>query len=125
MNNTQKAKEYFKAGYGLYCAHKYDKAIEKFTKAIESEPDFAKAYFYRGECRLFSEPEMARIDYTKVIEFEPNNALAYFQRASTYVFYETLSEASQKQMESDYDMAQKLDPDLLEKEIKREENESR
>ncbi len=125
MSETQKAKEYFEEGYGLYCMHKYDKAIDKLTKAIELDSNFAKAYFYRGECRLFSDPSIARKDYDKGIEFEPNNALAYFQRASTYVFYETLSEASQKQMESDFDMAQKLAPDLIEKEIKREKNETR
>ena len=42
------AEDYNNRGVAYYDKGMYDKAIENFTKAIELEPDFVKAYMYRG-----------------------------------------------------------------------------
>ena len=59
----------------------YYEAITDFNKAIELKPDFANAYFLRGNSKKklgmsFSD------DYNKAIELNPNYLDAYFNRGS-------------------------------------------
>ena len=42
MSETQKAKKYFEEGYGLYCMHKYDKAIEKIDQGYRAGLKFCQ-----------------------------------------------------------------------------------
>ena len=63
----------------------YDLAIESFTKAIELNPDFAKAYANRAatyQCKgLF---DRAIADHTKALELKPDHPEAYVNRGAAY-----------------------------------------
>ena len=63
----------------------YDLAIEAFTKAIEFNSDFAKAYTNRAvayQCKgLF---DRAIADHTKALELKPNLAEVYNNRGAAY-----------------------------------------
>lgn len=77
-------------GKGIRYYHKfnekgYEKAIEKFYKAIELDPNNAELYVHRGDVYFIIEPKKAISDYTKAIELKPNYINAYKYRALTYV----------------------------------------
>ena len=63
----------------------YDLAIESFTKALELNPDFAKAYTNRAvtyQCKgLF---DRAIADHTQAIELKPDLAEVYVNRGAAY-----------------------------------------
>jgi len=62
-----------------------DKAIQECSKTIDSAPDFALAYYIRGNAyRDKKDADRAIADYNKFIEFNPKNALAYISRGDTY-----------------------------------------
>jgi tetratricopeptide (TPR) repeat protein len=73
-----KGVEFFKKRY-------YDQAIQEFTKAVEINPKFAKAYAVRGVIYAaqgrFNE---AMADSDKALEINPRLALAYETRALGY-----------------------------------------
>lgn len=47
-------------------------ALENYTRAIVADPDFAKAYCYRGLMFQFQgEFELAMADYNRALELEP------------------------------------------------------
>ena len=81
--------------------------IEKFTKAIQLNPDDALAYYNRGV--TYDELEQydkAIDDYTKAIELNPDYAAAYFNRGLAYGKSEQYSKAM-----DDYTKAIELNPD--------------
>ena len=61
--------------------YNYDEAIEDIERAIELYPDFAEAYYNRGNLMAISGrlPE-AYDDYTRAIERDPNLGEAYYNR---------------------------------------------
>ncbi len=63
----------------------YEKAVEKFDKAIKLNPNNAELYVHRGDVYFIIEPKKAISDYTKAIELKPNYINAYKYRALTYV----------------------------------------
>ena len=59
-------------------------AISDFTKAIEINPQYAKAYNNRGFSKTYLEDNYGAIsDYDKAIEINPNYALAFANRGSS------------------------------------------
>jgi len=57
--------------------------MESCTKAIETNPEYASAYFSHGMAkRSLGDYQGAIDDFTKTIEIDPNYALAYFYRGS-------------------------------------------
>lgn len=60
----------------------YEKAIEYFTKAIDTNPKDGEAYYQRAYCRqtLGGNSELIIADYTKSLEFKPNDHEAYMNR---------------------------------------------
>ncbi len=57
-------------------------AIYDLTHAIELKPDYAAAFYLRGQLyEAGSEPEAAEADYSKVIELSPKHADAWSNRA--------------------------------------------
>ena len=81
MNVTgQSAKKHFKAGVDYAESNKFEFAIDEFTKAVELDPDFTKAYIERG--KLYDKAgnkEAAIEDFSKAVVFEPkNNDLFYY-----------------------------------------------
>ena len=72
--------------YRKYTSDGYIKAIEKFSKAIELDPNNANAYKYRGDVNMIIEPDNAIKDFTKAIELKPNYINAYESRAILYEY---------------------------------------
>jgi tetratricopeptide (TPR) repeat protein len=77
-----------KAGFGSQAiggggGNPYRKAINDFTKAIKLNPNYADAYFERGECMYsMSKKREAIDDYTKAIQLNTHHAAeAFYYRA--------------------------------------------
>jgi len=80
-SSTITASEYFEKGYAKSELKDYAGAIVCFTKAIELDPLFVKAYSNRGNAKGdFHDYKGAITDYSKVIEINPYDAQAYFRR---------------------------------------------
>ncbi|HEX8597949.1 MAG TPA: tetratricopeptide repeat protein [Chloroflexia bacterium] len=59
----------------------YDRAIEEFDQAIEIDPDYADAYFERGNAYLDKgEYDPALADYNRVLQIDTEYANAYYNR---------------------------------------------
>ena len=85
--------------YRKYTSDGYIKAIEKFSKALELDPNNANAYKYRGDVNMIIEPDNAIKDFTKAIELKPNYINAYESRA---ILYEYSYDNKQQEAISDY-----------------------
>jgi len=79
------ATNWFNKGSKAYCKGNYDEAIKDCTKAIELNPKYAKAYYFRGRAYydkgLYDE---AIEDYNKTIKLNPKHADAYWCRGLAY-----------------------------------------
>jgi tetratricopeptide (TPR) repeat protein len=65
----------------------FDGAIDEYTKAIEADPTFVKAYLNRGIERENKDDYRGAVaDFTKVIELNPKNLQAYMSRGSSRIF---------------------------------------
>ncbi len=82
-----------------------DKAIADCTKTINSAPDFALAFYIRGNAyRNRVELDRAIADFNKFIELNPKNALAYINRGDVY-----FNKADYDHAAADYNKAIELD----------------
>ena len=85
---------------------KWDLALADYNKAIQINPNDAKAYYNRGN--IYSEQkkwDLALADYNKSIQSNPNNARAYYNRGNFY--------SEQKKWDlalADYDKAIETNP---------------
>ena len=62
-----------------------DQAIAAYTEAIELEPEWAEAYFFRGGAYAKKDDlERAVTDYSHVIRLNPHDVDAYNRRARAY-----------------------------------------
>lgn len=113
--------ELLRKGDELYEADEYEDAIERYTEAIELDPEDASGYYKRGRAHSsFAQQlqvmgkydeapeqfERAFEDLTRAIELNPDHAMAYYKRATAY-------EMSGRPEESipDFDRAVELDPE--------------
>ena len=85
--DTLREKDYNALGLAEYQKGNYDKAIEYYSKAIESDPSNVMAYHNRGLAYFKTgnwmnmEPfDKAISDYSKAIELKPDYADAYYNR---------------------------------------------
>jgi tetratricopeptide (TPR) repeat protein len=102
---TQAIKDYFGEYYnltkrsdamsvwsvGLDYAHKgeYDKAIAKFNKSLELNPEDAIVYYFRGNCYANKgEYDKAVADYTKAIEMDPELKVIEREYLVSRAYYE-------------------------------------
>ena len=86
-----KAVEHYNNGRAKDEKDDLDGAIVEYTKAIEADPKFFKAYLNRGmDRRMKNENEKAIVDFTKVIELDPTNLQAYMSRGTARIFTEDL-----------------------------------
>ncbi|MCX5667273.1 MAG: tetratricopeptide repeat protein [Candidatus Omnitrophica bacterium] len=77
-SDLQQGKDYFRA-------QQADKAIDSFTKAIQSNPKEQEAYFFRGATfSAIGRFDQAIDDYSKVIELNPQHEEAYWSRGYCY-----------------------------------------
>ena len=100
------ATEWFQRGVSLWKSENYGGAIEAFTRAIESDPKYARAYFQRGAMYgLLGNTRQAIGDLDRAIELDPKYARAYGLRGGNY---EKLGNRQHAIM--DYGRAIELDP---------------
>ncbi len=96
-------KTHLESGYSPQ--DEYEMAVDDFTKAIELDPDFAKAYQYRGHAHYYkSEPGKAVADFTASIRLKPDDG-TYVMRGFAYAFQREFDKAI-----ADYNAAIRLNP---------------
>lgn len=79
------AKAYYAQGNTYYHERNFVGAIENYTKAIETNPQYAYAYNNRACCYdEQGEYAQAVADYTKAIELKPDYIVAYNNRGRTH-----------------------------------------
>lgn len=72
----------------------YQLAINDLTKVIESEPQFAHAYYNRATIEaLMNDYHAALVDYDKAISLEKDFAEAYYNRGLVLVFLNRIDDA--------------------------------
>src|SRR4051812_8225442 len=97
---------HFNAGVRNYRQGDLPASIAEFTKAIELNPEYWKAYTSRGVAKRDSgDLDGAVSDHSKSIELNPKNAAAYSNRGAVYRDQKKLDAAL-----ADYSTALLLDP---------------
>jgi tetratricopeptide (TPR) repeat protein len=85
MKSNIEAKEWNNRGLSALGIVQYEKAIECFNKAIESDPNLFEPYYNRGLAyNNLKEYEKAIEGYNKAIELNPDYAEAYHNRGLVY-----------------------------------------
>jgi len=80
---SQTAKDYTQKGKELYEKHEYMEALLNFNKAIEVDPNYAIAYYMRGNIKeAFEDHHGAMKDYNTCIEKNGKFADAFFVRGN-------------------------------------------
>ena len=106
---AQTAVDYVQRGNAYYEQGKYDQAISDYTKAIDINPDFAKAYDNRGAAYAQKGNLSGAIsDFTMAIANNPNDAEAYNNRGHAYAKLGNYVQAI-----SDYTKAIKINPNYI------------
>lgn len=83
--NGLSAIDWFKNGYAFQNAGNYKQAIEAYSRAIELDPNDAKAYSCRGIAyNNLGDHRQAIRDYDRAIELDPKYAWAYVGRGNAY-----------------------------------------
>jgi Flp pilus assembly protein TadD len=81
------AEEFFEQGKKDSSVENADSAISNYSKAIEINPKFVKAYNNRGIAYIWKKQyDLAIADFTKAIELDPKNGKAYNNRAIVYSY---------------------------------------
>jgi len=76
---AQSAKQFFKAGEDFAKAGNYTDAIAQFTRAIELDPDYKKAYIHRASAfSLSGKHKNAALDYDRALAFEEKDVELYY-----------------------------------------------
>ena len=95
------------SGVFLETQKRLEDAVAEFDQAIRLEPQFALAYYNRGQANLKLEKyESAIEDYGQAIEFHPDPALIYIRRGEAYYALGQIEQANQ-----DYTEAIRRDPE--------------
>jgi tetratricopeptide (TPR) repeat protein len=98
--------DHYNQGEAHYFDAQYDQAFSELTKAIEKDPDLARAYDTRGQAyNDKGEHALAIADFSKVIELKPTSAHAYCSRGMAYGNNDQYDLAL-----ADYTMAIEIDP---------------
>ncbi|HID19571.1 MAG TPA: tetratricopeptide repeat protein, partial [Methanophagales archaeon] len=83
--SAETTEEWNEKGIVFAMSGEYEKAIECFNKAIELDPNYARAYYNRGNAYYYlKQYERAIEDYNKTLELDPNYAYAYNNRGNAY-----------------------------------------
>jgi serine/threonine protein kinase len=92
-------------GVALLKHSDYAEAVNYFTKAIATKPDY-RSYFYRASAyQRLGQTEKAIADYSKAIRLKPYDASAYHDRAVCEMRLDLVDDAI-----VDYDRALELEP---------------
>lgn len=86
---TSKPKPYmipFKNGMSAFEEQNYKGAMREFSEAIKKGPDFHKAWYRRGLCRLeLKQDSLAASDFSKTLEIKPDMVDAWYQRGLAHL----------------------------------------
>lgn len=105
-----RAREFFDRAIKEIEQGNYGKAVVDFTKTIEIEPEWTKAYSNRCLAHIYLQNyQKAELDCTRVIATKPNNTQAYLNRGLAYYRLGHLAAAL-----FDYNRAIELEPDSVE-----------
>jgi len=79
------ATDHYERGEAHYFNGEYEQAFSELTRAIEIDPNLARAYVTRGmACEDKGKHELAIADFTRIIEIKPTDARAYTYRGMAY-----------------------------------------
>ncbi len=82
ITHAQNARQYLKVGSEFLANSKYQDAIDQFSKAIEADPDYEKAYSARAQAySSIEEYAKAAEDYEKLAIFDPKNETYFYDGA--------------------------------------------
>lgn len=94
FTQVNKAYNFYYKGISCRCAGDYRGAIANYTQAIHLDPEFAEAYYSRGNTQFeLHNYEQAIQDYTQAIQYNPACADAYYNRGNTLVLIGKQQEA--------------------------------
>lgn len=104
--NSEAYSKFIESGNAYNDLGEYSKAITEYSKAMELDPSYATAYYFRGSSYHNMRDHPAAIsDYSKAIDKDPEYTLAYVFRGQAY---RQISEYEKAQQ--DYEKAASLDP---------------
>ena len=118
FSTEARAERYYKEGQELVQSgekDKLDEAVAAYTKAIELNPQSAKAYVGRANARTSKDCEKAIEDCNKAIEIDPKNSDAYLTFGKIYSKWKKDYEAAF----ADYNQVVMLDPQNVEARLNR------
>ena len=105
----QAATEHFLLGRHYHMVRLFDEAVEEYSQAIELDPDYAPAYFYRGLVHIWLEEwKDALADMQSVVALDPEQAFAHHVSGLMHMRQEQYDEAI-----AAYSRAVELRPDDL------------
>ena len=106
---TPNATSYDNKGEEWYNAENWVMAVGEFTNAIQVNPNYSNAYWYRGLSYVnLGQYQTAINDYTKAIQLDPDETALYFNRGFSY------QELGQYQLAiNDYTKALQIDPEYF------------
>jgi DNA-binding helix-hairpin-helix protein with protein kinase domain len=82
-NQVKGFADYYKQGHAAYQVRDYKQAVESFSKAIEEEPKFAKAFINRGNARYnLKDYEGALADYSTALQINPQEVKGFVNRGN-------------------------------------------
>ncbi|MUH01280.1 tetratricopeptide repeat protein [Scytonema sp. UIC 10036] len=121
--DSQTFAEFYKQGHASYKIRDYEKAIEKFSQAIEKNPKHAKAYVNRGNAHYnIKEYESALSDYNQALSINPQEIKAYVNRGNSRFLLAEYSSDPDREYNlaiSDYNSALRLNPNEVEAYVRR------
>lgn len=101
------SENYFQKGYELFMDKDYYGAIEKFSKAIEINPMYDRAYVNRGACKAnLKDYDGALKDATYSIKINPELPIAYYNRGIAFYNLNRFDDAFK-----DFSLTIQLDPE--------------
>ena len=85
MIHAQSARQYYRAGEDFFDNMNFRDAIEQYTKAVEMDPDYDKAYIQRANAYArLNDYERAAADYDRAIVFNEKDAELYYLSGYAY-----------------------------------------
>jgi len=122
-DNNLSFADYYKQGHASYQVRDYEQAIEKFTKAIQKDPKYAKAYVNRGNSHYnLKEYDAAIADYNQAIHLSPSEIKAYVNRGNVRFLLAEYSSDPDRDYNlaiADFNSALRLNPGEVEAYVRR------
>jgi tetratricopeptide (TPR) repeat protein len=100
------AEDWFEKGYSFHISNQYEEAIMAYTRVLNINPRFVKAYNNRGLAWADKgNYDRAITDFNSVLEINPRYAIAYYNRGNVWNDKGNLDRAI-----ADYNKALEIDP---------------